>query len=81
MSQQPFAHHHLENSTPLKHAPEGIYVAYPLGDPPLPRIEETDWCEPCTPEEARQHAYLFVAMLAHALSRLGHDVTDVVVDE
>ncbi len=33
------------------------------------------------PEEARQHAYLFVAMLAHALSRLGHDVTDVVVDE
>src|SRR5713101_1919127 len=64
MSQQLCAHHHLENSTPLKHAPEGIYVAYPLGDPPLPRIEETDWCEPCTPEETRQHAYLFVAKLA-----------------
>ena len=55
--------------------------AMAVGDPPLPRFEETDWCEPCTYEEARKKAYLFIAKVAHAIGQLGHDVADVMVEE
>ncbi|MGE5615558.1 MAG: hypothetical protein ACM3X5_01455 [Bacillota bacterium] len=55
--------------------------AMAVGDPPLPRFEETDWCEPCTYEEARKKAYLFIARVARAIGQLGHDVADVMVEE
>ena len=55
--------------------------AMAVGDPPLPRIEQTDWCESCSHEEARQKAYLFIAKIAQAIGQLGHDVADVLVED